>query len=82
MSSDQLPYESPLLPAYFPRLQRLVLQDERSWMKGSLYKLDILQDSFKQLQQRFTRLPLTSLLDGSYRPELYLEKRQEIRKEK
>jgi len=82
VSSDQLPYESPLLPAYFPRLQRLVLQDERSWMKGSLYKLDILQDSFKQLQQRFTRLPLTSLLDGSYRPELYLEKRQEIRKEK
>ncbi len=82
MSADQLPYESPLLPAYFPRLQRIVLQDEWSWIQSSLYRLTLLQDSFKQLQQRFDRLPISSLLDWSYRSELYLEKRQEIRKEK
>lgn len=79
MSNDQLPYESPLLPAYFPRLSRLLLQDEWTWLQRSVYKLSILSYSTKQLQQWFSILPLEQLLDKSYRPELYLEKRQEIR---
>lgn len=79
MSNDQLPYESPLLPAYFPRLSRLLLQDEWAWLQRSVYKLTILEHSSKQLQHWFSILPLEQLLDKSYRPELYLEKRQEIR---
>jgi hypothetical protein len=79
MSNDQLPYESPLLPAYFPRLSRLLLQDEWAWLQRSVYKLSILAYSTKQLQHWFSILPLEQLIDKSYRPELYLEKRQEIR---
>jgi hypothetical protein len=79
MSADQLPYESPLLPAYFPRLSRLILQDELAWLQPSIYKLSLLHNSTKQLQTWFTLLPISGLLDKSYRPELYLEKRQEIR---
>lgn len=78
MSADQLPYESPLLPAYFPRLKRLILQDERSWMSSSLYRLALTQDSSQKLLQQFSLLPIRSILDGSYRPALYLEKRHEI----
>lgn len=79
MSNDQLPYEASLLPAYFPRLKRLILQDEWSRIQPSLYKLSLLEYSSKALSSRFDVLPLTKLIDGSYRAELYLEKRQEIR---
>lgn len=79
MSNDQLPYESFVLPAYFPRLKRLILQDERARIHPSLYKLDLIEHSTKELDERFTTIPFTMLLDGSYRPELYLEKRREIR---
>lgn len=78
MSEDQLPYESPLLPAYFPRLSRIILQDEWAWIQHSAYKLTILDDSSQKLQTWFSTLPLDQLLNGSYRPELYLDKWEEI----
>lgn len=79
MSADQLPYESPLLPAYHPRLSRLILQDDLARLQPVIYKLSLITRSHSQLTNRFSLLPLSHLIDGSYRPELYLEKWQEIR---
>jgi hypothetical protein len=78
MSADQLPYESPLLPAYFPRLKRILLQDKRSWLNSSLYSLALIQESSTKLINQFSLLPIRDMLDGSYRPALYLEKRHQI----
>jgi hypothetical protein len=82
MKNDKLPYEPVVLPAYLPRLQRIVLQAEWTWFSAALYRLHIFTKSSQEITNRFSRLPFPSALDGSYRRESYVEKRQEINKNK
>lgn len=80
MKNDKLPYEPVVLPAYLPRLQRIILQSEWTWFGSALYRLSIFSHSSQEVIDHFSRLPFQSALDGSYRRELYVEKRQEINK--
>lgn len=78
MKNDKLPYEPVVLPAYLPRLQRIMLQSEWTWFSSALYRLYIFTQSSQDITNSFSRLPFPSTLDGSYRRESYVEKRQEI----
>jgi hypothetical protein len=78
MKNDKLPYEPVVLPAYLPRLQRIVLQAEWTWFSAALYRLHIFTKSSQEITNSFSRLPFSSVMNGSSRRELYVEKRQEI----
>lgn len=78
MKNDKLPYDPVVLPAYLPRLQRTMLQAEWTRFWSALYRLHIFTQSSQAITNSFSRLPIPSVLDGSYRRELYVDKRQEI----
>ncbi len=82
MKNDKLPYEPVVLPAYLPRLQRILLQAEWTWLSSWLYRLHIFSQSSQDITNSFSRLPFPSVMNGSSRRELYVEKRQEINKNK
>lgn len=63
LSSDTLPYHERVLPVAQNRLSRLLLQPKWQHFSASIYQLDILDTSSKQLEEAFLSTKFVDVLE-------------------
>lgn len=77
VDTDQLPYHTPLLPARRSRLDRIVQQDQWSFLRDRINNLTLISTSPEKDLHRLMQKKFADTVEGNFHPTIFLQQRNE-----